>query len=111
MKNGRLLISDVTRLANENLDFNEQWKERFTSSQCSKLGFQRSKGERGKAVIIWSESLIERLRQDIRYSQCFNQALSETSSERSESSLDASKDTIKQVMNPNWMRDAQEVQP
>jgi hypothetical protein len=74
IENGRLLIQDITATANENLAYEEQWKERFTSSLCSRLGFQKSRGTKGKAVILWSEPLIERLRKDARYSLVFEQS-------------------------------------
>lgn len=86
MKNGKILISDVTLKVNENLEIAEQWKERYTSSLCTRLGFQRSRGTRGKAVIIWSQPLIERLKKDQRYKLCFDTHDSPTPSERSEPS-------------------------
>jgi hypothetical protein len=72
MKDGKLLIQDITAAVNKNLSYEEAWKERFTSSLCSRLGFQKSRGSQGKAVIIWSEALVERLRKDARYSLCFS---------------------------------------
>jgi hypothetical protein len=86
MKNGKILISDITLKVNENLEISEQWKERYTSSLCTRLGFQRSRGTGGKAVIIWSQPLIERLRKDQRYALCFLPSTSPDSSERSEPS-------------------------
>lgn len=106
LKNGRILISEITSAANENLSFDEQWKERMTASLCSRLGFQKTRGTQGKTCIIWSEPLLERLKKDRRYAACFNPI--EESSICSKSSLDASKDTIKQVMNPDWLKDTKE---
>jgi hypothetical protein len=98
MKNGRILISEITSIANETLGFNEQWKERFTSSHCARLGFQKTRGTNGKACIIWSEALIERLKKDQRYSLCFSTHL-ENASNSSKSSLDiANPDSMK-----NWL--------
>jgi len=100
MKNGKLLISDITLTANENLSFEEHWKERYTSSLCSRLGFQKSRGAQGKAVIIWSEALIERLHKDLRYALCFTQHDSPAPSEPSVPSVPTS---------PNWLKDRKDV--
>jgi hypothetical protein len=86
MKNGKIFISDITLKVNENLEIAEQWKERYTSSLCTRLGFQRSRGTGGKAVIIWSQQLIDRLRTDQRYSLCFDTHDPVLPSERSERS-------------------------
>jgi hypothetical protein len=98
MKNGKLLISDITATANENLSFDEQWKERQTSSHCSRLGFQKARGTQGKACIIWSEPLIERLKKDQRYKACFTIPPSETPSNSSKSSNTS--------QNPDWLNTA-----
>lgn len=108
LKNGKMLISDITSVANENLSFDEQWKERMTASLCSRLGFQKTRGTQGKTCIIWSEPLLERLKKDRRYAACFVPI--EESSICSKSSLDARTATVAQIMNPNWMKDAKEVQ-
>lgn len=79
VKNGRILISEITSIANETFGYNEQWKERFTSSHCSRLGFQKTRGTNGKACIIWSEPLIDRLKRDQRYALCFSTHLEESS--------------------------------
>ncbi len=88
IENARILIQDITAKANENLSYEEAWKERFTSSLCSRLGFQKSRGAKGKAVIVWSQPLIDRLRKDQRYSLCFATDGLETPSESSEPSND-----------------------
>jgi hypothetical protein len=95
MKNGKILISDVTLKVNENLEIAEQWKERYTSSLCTRLGFQRSRGTGGKAVIIWSQPLIDRLKKDQRYALCFDTHDSPTTSERSEPSVEKWEDVMK----------------
>lgn len=104
VKNGKLLISEITAIANENLSFDEQWKERHTSNLCSRLGFQKSRGTQGKACIIWSQPLIDRLRKDQRYALCFTLPLSETPSNSSKSS--------NPPLNPdyNYLSTAKEVQ-
>jgi hypothetical protein len=87
MQNGRLVIQEITRIANENLSFEEHWKERFTSSLCARLGFQKSRGQKGKAVIIWSQPLVDRLRKDQRFALCFTHD-SQPPSESSEPSVE-----------------------
>ena len=87
LKNGKLLISEITAIANENLSYDEQWKERQTSTLCSRLGFQKARGTQGKAVIIWSQPLVDRLRTDQRYALCFNTPVPETPSKSSISSI------------------------
>ncbi len=99
MKNGRILISDITNIANETLGFNEQWKERFTSSHCARLGFQKTRGTNGKACIIWSEPLIDRLKKDQRYSLCFSTHL-ETPSIYSKSSNEPKQNWLTQENPP-----------
>jgi hypothetical protein len=89
-----MLIQDITNTANENLSYEEHWKERFTSSLCARLGFQKSKGKAGKAVIIWSDALVERLRKDQRYALCFT-TLPEQCSESSVPSKPAASDWLK----------------
>jgi hypothetical protein len=86
MKNGKLLICEITGIVNETLSFSEQWKERHTSTLCSRLGFQKARGTQGKAVIIWSQPLVDRLRKDQRYTSSFTLPLPETSSKCSNSS-------------------------
>ena len=102
MKNGKLLISEITAIANENLSFDEQWKERQTSTLCSRLGFQKARGTQGKAVIVWSQPLIDRLRTDQRYALCFNTPLPELSSKSSKSSNE-------QPINPDYFNTAKDV--
>jgi hypothetical protein len=63
------------------------WKERFTSSLCARLGFQKSRGAHGRADILWNNKLIERLKKDKRYESCFTPDLSGTPSESSEPSI------------------------
>jgi len=101
MHDGRLLIQDITNIVNENISIEERWRERYTSSLCTRLGFQRSRGSKGKAVILWSNPLVERLKKDLRYALCFSQALSETPSERSVPSPPPSSD---------WLKHSKEVQ-
>lgn len=97
MRNGKLTISDITSIANENLSYDEHWKERMTASICSRLGFQKTRGTQGKTCIVWSEPLIERLQKDKRFSQCFTPI--ETSSICSKSSLDVADSKAIQ----NWL--------
>jgi len=83
LQNGRMYVRDITKLINITLTLDEQWRERFTSGICSRLGFQKSKGAGGRAVIVWNEKLIERLKKDTRYASCFIPPLPEPRSERS----------------------------
>ena len=86
MDNGRIQIRDITHLVNETLTFDEQWKERITSSVCTRLGFQKVRGVGGRAVLQWNDKLIERLKNDKRYASCFIPIASELSSKSSTSS-------------------------
>jgi hypothetical protein len=95
IQNGRIYIRDITKIINEGLTLEEHWKERFTSSLCTRLGFQKSRGSHGRAVIIWNEKLIERLKKDKRYASCFTPSPSETPSEPSEPSVETWKEAFK----------------
>jgi len=86
MVSGRIQIRDITHLVNETLTFDEQWKERITASVCTRLGFQKVRGVGGRAVLQWSDKLIERLKTDKRYASCFIPMPSELSSKSSNSS-------------------------
>jgi len=86
MNNGRIQIIDITQIVNETLTFDEHWRERMTSSVCTRLGFQKVRGVGGRAVLQWSDKLIERLKKDKRYVSCFIPIPSELSSKSSNSS-------------------------
>jgi hypothetical protein len=95
VQNGRLYIREITKIVNEGLTFDEYWKERFTSSVCARLGFQKSRGAQGRAVILWNDKLIERLKKDKRYASCFTPPPSETPSVSSVPSVEEWKDALK----------------
>jgi len=114
IKNGKIFIQDITEIINEVLSINEYWKERFTGSVCSRLGFQKSRGSHGKAVIIWSEKLMERLKKDRRYASCFAPSETTSSSETpSESSEPSSEKPLPVSPEPkeDWLKKAKDVKP
>jgi len=95
MQNGRIDIRDITKIINESLTIEEHWKERYTSSLRARSGFQKSRGAHGRPVVLWNDKLIERLKEDKRYTSCFTPDLSETPSESSEPSVENWKDFAK----------------
>jgi hypothetical protein len=71
MNNSRITVRDITKIVNQALTIDEWWKERVTAGICSRLGFQKVRGTGGRAMILWDNKLIDRLKQDKRYISCF----------------------------------------
>jgi hypothetical protein len=74
LMNGRIYLKDIADIVNESLTLEERWSQRFTGTQCSVLGFQKTRGTAGKTVIKWDNKLIERLQKDKRYTTAFEAA-------------------------------------
>jgi len=70
-KQGKILIKDITDIVNEQLSMKEWLSNRYISSLCSRIGFQRTSVHGGLSAIKWDDKLIERLKTDPRYASCF----------------------------------------
>ena len=75
MQHGRILIADITQIINSTLPINEHWTHRYVGSICKRIGFSKTRIRTGQTAIIMSTKLIQRLKQDLRYTSCFDNTL------------------------------------
>lgn len=98
MKKGKILIGNIADKINENLPTNEWWTNRYTSSICQRLGFRKCMLH-GRTAIRWNHQLVERLRDDPRYSACFQTE----QEQRPPSSSESSPISKSHLSQKNWL--------
>jgi len=73
IERGIILITKIKDILNEDKDIKEYWwTNRRVSAIAQRIGFQKTRRKEGMAI-RWDKSVIERLKQDLRYQSCFKQ--------------------------------------